>query len=168
MYEQERQAIVDYAKTQIGAAKSDHTRVQAYWADCLQGGLPPKGYIKSWCGGFVLHCLRKVLGISDQWRDGKGFLYQSVTKGKTVPLKSAKPGDVVYYPHKNQHYALVAEVRSDGLVTIDGNSNNAEGVRGVWLHTKPWASLQGAVCFTIEPFLLDQAKTNPCNPKVKK
>lgn len=165
MYEQERQRIVDYARTQIGAAKADHPRVQAYWDDCLKGGLPKGGYVKSWCGGFVLHCLRHVLGIQDQWRDGRGFIYQSITKGKTVPVKSAQPGDIVHYPQPYQHYALVAEVRDDGLITIDGNSNNDKGVRGVWQHIKPWATLRGAMVFTIEPFL-SEAPTNPMNPRV--
>ena len=166
MYEQERQAIIDYARSQIGAAKADHPRVQAYWADCLKGGLPPKGYVKSWCGGFVLHCLRTVLGIEDQWRDGRGFIYQSITKGKTV--KTPQVGDIVHYPTRHQHYALVADVRPDGLVTIDGNSLHSSAGTGVWEHTKTWALLkaQGAVYFTIEPFLQDQAKTNPMNPRI--
>ncbi|MBO7732047.1 MAG: peptidoglycan-binding protein [Methanobrevibacter sp.] len=93
----------------------------------------------AWCGMFVDYVFKK--DFKCDWLDGcSNFAYVPTivewAKDKkywSVNYTTAKPGDLViynWYPEKKNHYShvgIVKEVKSSGIVSIEGNTTNSLG-----------------------------------------
>jgi len=93
----------------------------------------------AWCGMFVKYVFKKDFNCD--WLDEcKNFAYVPTivewAKSKKYwnsDYKKAKAGDLViynWYPDKKNHYShvgIVKEVKSSGIVSIEGNTTNALG-----------------------------------------
>lgn len=104
-----RDAVISAAKTQVGKAD-----LNTYFADAAPMYVGQK---PSWCGIFALWALHQAgLAKGIMWKVGLGFLYR--LKQTTDP----KPGDLAYFD-KNQHHAIIADVRGDEVDLINGNGS---------------------------------------------
>jgi hypothetical protein len=116
-----RQSVVAYARQFLGCL--DPT---PFWADaCPAAG--PKNHL-SWCGVFALSCLRQC-GLTDWiWHLGRGFIYcdddGKQCSARLPIVKVPEVGDIAYFDHPFQHYALVTGVDGTTVHLIAGNTPN--------------------------------------------
>lgn len=90
------------------------------------------GNAEAWCADFVSWVLRAAGrpftgGLSDGWRlawtgDVRAWFVARGTFRERLAA-DPQPGDVVWFQHG--HVGIVAAVRGDALLTIEGNSGNA-------------------------------------------
>jgi hypothetical protein len=115
-----RKRIVEIARSELG--QKDVARYVATAAPAFAGQKP------EWCGIFALWVLKQAgLATGITWIVAKGFLF------RLPQTKVPKPGDIAYF-EKYQHQAIIAEVRGDSLVLINGNGKGGvvtENVRPI-------------------------------------
>lgn len=117
---EKRQLVVDIARSQLG--KRDPG---VYWSAVLPKEARPP-YPRYWCGAGYLWCLHQAgLATDVRWRIGIGLEGAMLKAGVPFPVtRDPQPGDMAFFK-RNQHHALVEEVRG-GLVKLI-NFNGAGG-----------------------------------------
>lgn len=123
-----RTDIVNKAKSYIKYWGNPNQFTKAYFKD---------NKTHAWCGAWVWYIFKK--DFKSDWLDGcSNFAYVPTivawAKSKKywdTNFKNAKPGDLViynWYPDKKNHYShvgIVKEVKSSGIVSIEGNTTNS-------------------------------------------
>lgn len=125
-----RNQIVDKEKTYIGYVGNPNQFTRWYCKDNKE---------HAFCGMFQDYVVKHDMKL-DWFDDCKNFAYVPTivewAKKKgwyDTNFKNAKQGDLViynWYPNKKNHYShvgMVYEVKSSGIVSIEGNTTNAVG-----------------------------------------
>ena len=125
-----RKETIDKEKSYIKYWGNPNKFTEWYWKDKKT---------HSWCGAYQKYVIKKDMG-SDCLDDCSNFAYVPTIvewakkkKWYDTNFKNAKQGDLViynWYPEKKNHYShvgMVYEVKSSGIVSIEGNTTNALG-----------------------------------------
>lgn len=119
--------VLDVARSQLGVAENppgSNQVMYAYWA-----GIPGQ----PWCGAFVCWCLDQAGALDVPrfvWTPSGAQAYQAAGRWSSVPAI----GSVVFFQWPGVpricHVGFVEVVRPDGVVTIEGNTDEAGGGSG--------------------------------------
>lgn len=132
-----RTDVVKKAKSYIKHWGNPNQFTKWYWNNKLT---------HAWCGAFVKYVFKK--DFKSKWLDkcsNFGFVPTIVQWAKkmgywTTNFKKAKEGDIViynWYPKTKNNYShvgIIKQVKSSGIVSIEGNTTN--GGQGNWVAQK--------------------------------
>lgn len=126
------QRALEVARTQLGVREAtghnDGAAVESYLRSVSLG----KGY--AWCAAFVYWCysqaakalvvgnpLTQTAGVLDHWRRTTG-----------TKVTSPQPGDIFIMDYGGGlgHTGIVKEVKGDKIITVEGNTNDANSREG--------------------------------------
>ena len=105
-----RARVVAIARCELGEQDPDK-----YWR-VVCPALCGHPHDVSWCGGFVLWCLREAGVTALEWVIGKGFVFRLET------VNEPAPGDVAVFGAPLWHHAVVKRTEGGMVYTIDGNT----------------------------------------------
>jgi hypothetical protein len=140
---------LEVARTQLGVREAtghnDGAAVESYLRAVSLG----KGY--AWCQAFVYWCFNqaaKALGVENPTAKTAGVL-DHWTKTKGLKTKSPQPGDVFImdFGGGKGHTGFVKEVKGNMIVTVEGNTNDANSREGdgVYERMRPISSCIGFI-----------------------
>lgn len=113
--------LEEYVKSAFGWSK-----VPDDWLRKIRAIQVPDGKMhpaNNWCGYFATWALQRAGVAGLKWQFGTG-LKKALGKPRT-DLKNMRPGDVALFSLRS-HYALVASIDGEQVVTIDGNASFGE------------------------------------------
>ena len=133
------QDLLDVARSQLGIHENPPYSNRVKYSEWY-------GMIGPWCDMFVSWCAdqsgnKDVIGRFAYTPSHEAWFR---SKGREVSIKSAQPGDIVFFNFigRTSHVGIVEANRGDGLITIEGNTNGAGSRDGgsVMRHFRSWTS----------------------------
>lgn len=130
-----RAAVLQIAEWQVGVQESPANSNKVKYNTAFYGR-EVSGSAYPWCMAFVWWVFREAGFSLYKTASCTTFVNQyKRVSGKQVVTNDYRPGDIVFFDFsgkkaKTEHVGLVAEVRGNNLITIEGNTGTGNDANG--------------------------------------